>query len=240
MHTSSGITRFDPSLRLLAWLSLALMTINLAGNTSAQAAVAASNLGNFHNGNFGISQQGSFTYGRAQAFTTGSDPMLLEAAILAMDSTGASGSGGFQVSLYSNSSGNLPETKLLPLSGSDTPIASGNYTFSATSEFTLAPATTYWIVAELPPNGPANTNYYWTFTVNFGESALPGWSLGSSADSTSFMGGTPNWGPQSIPLRMEIDVQPVPEPAVMSVLGLSMAGLLAVRRNRPFAEKLGR
>lgn len=211
---------------------MGLVVAHLVGSFTAQAETAVSNLGNFHNGNFGITQQGSFTFGRAQSFTTGREPMLLQSATLAMSSIGASGSGGFQVSLYGNSNGNLPSGRLMALTGSDAPINSANYTFAAPTEFTLAPSTTYWIVAELPLNGPANTAFYWTFTVNFGEDALPGWSLGGSADSVSSMGLEPTWGPQNIPLRMSIDVQSVPEPTGTSVIGISLIAMLGMVRRR--------
>lgn len=211
---------------------MGLVAAYLVGNFTAQAETAASNLGNFHNGNFGITQQGSFTFGRAQSFTTGSEPMLLQSATLAMSSIGVSGSGGFQVGLYGNSNDNLPNGRLMGLTGSDAPINSANYTFTAPIEFTLAPSTTYWIVAELPLNGPNDTAFYWTFTVNLGEDALPGWSLGASADSVSFMGGEPSWGPQNIPLRMSIAVQSVPEPSGASVIGISLIAMVGMVRRR--------
>lgn len=233
MHSSTDIHRFDHPLRRFSRpLLVAFACFQLTASISASASTAVSNLGNFHNGNFGISQEAPFTRGRAQAFTTGNDPLLLESATLAMSAIGAAGSGGFQVGLYSNGGDNLPDTKLLPLSGSDTPTASANYAFTAPIEFTLAPATTYWIVAELPLNGPDAVSYFWTFTVNSAETGLPGWSLGASADSTSFMGWEPTWGPQSVPLRMAIDVQPVPEPTAVSVLGIVLAGFVATRRKR--------
>lgn len=225
----AGSPRCDMNTTLRASVGLA---VNLIIGSSAQAETAVSNLGNFHNGNFGITQQDPYTYGRAQSFTTGSEPMLLESATLAMSAIGASGSGGFQVSLYGNSNNNLPSGKLMALTGSDAPVNSANYTFTAPIEFTLAPSTTYWIVAELPLNGPNNTAFYWTFTVNFGEDALPGWSLGASADSVSFMGWEPTWGPQSIPLRMSIGVQSVPEPTAASVIGVSLIGMLGMVRRR--------
>jgi len=237
MHTSLRVFKVVRPRLAGMRLAIAFVVAHLAGDLSAQAATAVSNLGNFHNGNFGIIEEDLITRGRAQSFTTGSDPLLLESATLAMSSIGASGDGGFQVSLYGNSGSNLPDTKLLALTGSDAPIDSANYTFTAPVEFTLAPSTTYWIVAELPLNGPDNASFYWTFTVTFGEDALPGWSLGTSADSFSFMGSMPTWGPQSIPLRMSIDVQSVPEPTAASIVGISMMAMLAVARRRTSQAK---
>lgn len=237
MHTSRHSSKVVRPRLAGMGLAVTIAVTQLAGGSSVQATTAVSNLGNFHNGNFGIIEEDLITRGRAQSFTTGSDPLLLESATLAMSSIGASEDGGFQVSLYGNSGSNFPDTKLLTLTGSDTPIDSANYTFTAPVEFTLAPSTTYWIVAELPLNGPSNANYFWTFTANLAEEALPGWSMGTSADSVSFMGSTPTWGPQSVPLRMSIDVQSVPEPTSASLVGISMMMMFATIRRRSTQTK---
>jgi hypothetical protein len=199
---------------------------------AAVADTAVSNLGNFHNGNFGITNENFFMRGRAQSFTTGSTPFVFEAAILSLSSIGASGDDGFQVYLYSNGVNNLPGSVLLALEGTEAPLVSGEYTFTAPSEFELAPQTTYWIATQLPLNQPDTMSFAWTFTVNSAETGLPGWSMGSSSEGTSFMGSTPNWTPGSVPLRMSVEVSPVPvpEPGTAFALALSAVGLLATRR----------
>ena len=225
MPTSPRVSKVARSHRAGIRLVIALVLAQLAGVSSTQAETAVSNLGNFHNGNFGILQEDLIARGRAQSFTTGSDFVFLDSATLAMSSIGVSGSGGFQVSLYGDDGSNLPGSKLLQLTGSDAPTDSAGYTFTAPVQFTLAPSTTYWIVAELQLNTAPNTSFFWTFTVDQTENALPGWSMGNSANSSSFMGSTPSWGPQSVPLRMSVGVQPVPEPATASIIGIALVAM---------------
>jgi len=216
-----------PSAAYTRFFIAAILALIALGCESYGAA-AVSNLSDFNNGDYPVNQSSPYAQGRAEPFTTGSDPTILVSATLAMDSFNATNNGGFTVSLFSNDSG-LPGTSLLALSGPGTPQASGNYTYTAPSSFTLQPNTTYWIVAQVPLTGP-DTYYNWTFTVNSAFTGLPGWSMGASASSVSFMGWAPSWGPQSMPLRMELDVTPAPEPGAATLLVI--AGLVPVAARR--------
>ncbi len=208
------------------WFALAALVFLSSLNDSRAAAI--SNLGNFNNGDYSIQQSSPIAQWRAEPFTTGSDATNLVSATLAMDGTSATTNGGFSVGLYSNGSDGMPGASLLSLSGSDTP-QTGNYTYTAPSSFTLAPNTTYWIVAMVPLTGDP-TYYNWTFTVNSAFAANPGWSMGASALGVSFYGSAPSWSQSSMPLRMAIDATPVSTPEPSSACLLAFTGVLPLTR----------
>jgi hypothetical protein len=208
------------------FLTLALLA------APAHAAVVLSNIGQAPAGFDRIIGPASAENAHATAFTTGSNPggySLSSISIAILHSgTESSTTGNFAVGLY-NSDGTTPSSQLSLLNGNSNPDSTGNFSYTATG-VTLAPSTTYWIVAQVTSGSGA---YLWRYANdNTADSVDPGWSFGSSyADFNSIDG----WiAANGAPSLYSIDASPVPEPAeyasIAGIAGLLAAGWMRRRR----------
>lgn len=140
----------------------------------------------------------------------------------------------FNVSIYSHS-GNQPGVRLETFSGNNDPRFTGRYDYTS-SGLTLAPATTYWIVARAS-GGSNNTGaYFWESTTDVTFQGSDGWQIlygntrGNYGVNGNYWGiyDTGVYGTQKI----AISATPVPEPGLPALLGLALAGLGWQRRGR--------
>ncbi|HEY3763393.1 MAG TPA: choice-of-anchor R domain-containing protein [Verrucomicrobiae bacterium] len=113
----------------------------------------------------------------AEQFSTGNNPAGYILDTVGMDLGGGGYGGGFQVSIYTDNGGN-PGTLVQVLNGPDDPEATGvtNYTGS---NLTLAPSTSYWVVATDSNDG----GYLWDMGNDY-PTTVDGWSRGNSLSSS--------------------------------------------------------
>ena len=177
----------------------------------------------------------------AQAFTTdGQTRTLADIALnLELQDTAVSASDVLSLTLNSDGQGvvggflfnnSQPSATLAPLGNATVNSAtSATYFFSAAASVTLAPNTTYWIVAR---DTGAASNISWDIengAAVTGTGTLPTNSIASSGDggSTWSVGAT-TLGPQKFQVRYV--VASVPETATLPLLLLGALPLLARRR----------
>lgn len=212
----------------------ATLSLALVGNAS----VVLSNIGQPVNG---LDQVTGPTptdgHWLAAPFQTGSSAAsyALNSVTLALESGGATvASGGFTVSIFGNNSG-VPGSMISggALSGSVNPSTTGAFTYTA-SDATLAPSTTYWVVARVA-TGPGSV-YQWRYAADTTQEAnAPGWTIDGFYAYRS--NGAVDWFADNLsqPFMMAIDASPVPEPSeYASVAGVGVlvaAGFLRRRRH---------
>jgi hypothetical protein len=172
----------------------------------------------------------------AAPFQTGADVSgyRLNSITLSFRSGGSTiANGGFALAVWSNNTG-VPGSAITggTLSGSVNPSTTGLFSYT-TSTATLAPSTTYWVVASIP-SGPGSI-YQWAFAGSLAQDVnAPGWSIdGLYAYRTAAV-----WNAldsQESPFIMSIDATPVPEPSeYASVAGVGVllaAGFLRRRKH---------
>ena len=103
--------------------------------------------------------------------------------------------------------------------------SSGDRSYSPTGTITLAPNTTYWLVAGYPVNDVV----YWTYTTDVSQTGGSGWSIGD--DSYTF--NDPNWEVlgDDVPVLLGVNATPVPEPSTYAMIaGFSLVGFAGWRR----------
>jgi hypothetical protein len=165
---------------------------------------------------------------RAQSFKTDNNNYSLSSVKIYMNNAGGS-TDGFILELWSAASGH-PSSQIARLTGSIAPTVAGNYTYLPGSTINLDPLTTYCVVAG---------TYGGTFDANTTTTAP---SVGSTdyGYSASYNLGV-SWSPPSTPangmLMVQVNVEPVPEPAnvalgVFAAVGLVIQGGRAWRRRR--------
>ncbi|MCP5524585.1 MAG: PEP-CTERM sorting domain-containing protein [Verrucomicrobiales bacterium] len=204
-------------------------------SSSLHAAVGVSNLGELGAG-FGYPVD--MTYRVGMSFTTGAGAgWSLQSVDMSLFSLATSGGGGvLTLSLNADLAG-LPGGHLVTL---DTlsPIVSltpTTYNFTPTAPLSLAPLTTYWLLA--PGSGAdfvdPGINWQKTGFPGFGETGLPGWTILDGV-ANSFDGGASWYAmPQYEPAMFGVNVSDVPEPQVYALFaGLGLAGFAVLRRRR--------
>ena len=162
-------------------------------------------------------------YGWAQSFKTGASAVTLDSVVLRM-ANAANNSGGFTVSLYSDTGGK-PGTSLGPLAGSANPATAGEYPYTGTQS--LSANTFYWVDAKL--TGGGNGWYNWLKTAEF---PLVGTSEGRSSHN-----GNTFESPYSDNQSMQVNVSGggpsgVPDSGSSALLGLLGLGGLAAWQRR--------
>ncbi|HEX5398100.1 MAG TPA: choice-of-anchor R domain-containing protein, partial [Verrucomicrobiae bacterium] len=121
------------------------------------------------------------------------------------------------VSLYSYGL-RVPGSPLESLDGSLDPTAAGIFSY-ASSGIALSPFTSYWIVLT-SGTSVADGAYHWSFANNNAYGFLDGWKpmsyYASSTDGLNWL--APYYNP---PLQFAVFATQIPEPGVLSLLGLS-------------------
>jgi hypothetical protein len=164
----------------------------------------------------------------AADFLTGSnaDGYLLDSIQLAM-ADAAGNPSGFMVGIYArdphNSTDITPGDSLGILSGSLNPTTAGIYTYATASSLILSPSTGYFIV--LTANtAAANGTYELSAAGASSYSPSGGW-VGGNHLRISNNGSSWNSLSGTYP-QFAINATPIPEPGVLSLLGLGGAALL--------------
>ena len=177
----------------------------------------------------------------ANSFMTDNRSSTLNSATLKFaDVFGAtSGSVGLFVGVYSDASG-VPGSSLDVLSGNSTPTTQGEYSYSSATGISLAPSTTYWLVAGVQVSGKYGWLYEETENV---EGFVGPWSV-SATNTYAFSDDQgSNWSPGAgYPLFFSIDatVASVPEidPAGMGTVLALVTGALGLLERRRLKAKL--
>jgi hypothetical protein len=189
--------------------------------TPAQGTLYVSNLGQTPIGSAAIGSDSWI----AQRIITGTDASgyILNSIQLLMDA--ASGSpGGFNVSIYS-SLGGEPHNNLGSLIGSD-PSAGGIFTYNA-SGITLLPSAdsspTFYFVVVTTATPVAQGAYDWSAANSFTEGS-GGWCIDDGYFTSANGSSWTLIGRQDV-FQLAINATAVPEPATLSLAGMSLACL---------------
>jgi len=197
---------------LFAWLWATMVsaagTVTIVSNLG-QSANAVQSFGSAFDTNMNV----------AGPFTTDNTPGALSRISIHLFGTyhPFGGLGPVVISLYSDSAG-LPGSSLAVLSGNNFPTNEGVYTFTNTTPLTLAPNTTYWVVASSPSS---ITNATYSFGLVPVSTLDPGsfWTLGLE----KYKIGNGPWSPNSYYPQMSVTVTPVAPPMSIS---LAAGGIL--------------
>jgi hypothetical protein len=211
--------------------AIGLLTPQFVG---AQGVVYLSNLGN------GIADSryvGSNSW-MAASFQTGTNAggYVLNSIQLEMGNAYGNPS-GFAVLFYSASSSLNPGSKLGTLSGSSNPATSGIYTYTDDSNIMLLPQRVYYMVltADTPFVGAGAGvpfGYVWDRANNTSSHYNPsdGWFGADGYGYSSNYGSSWDYNTLGIDFQYAINATAVPEPGVLSLIGLGGLGFLWHRR----------
>lgn len=195
-HSSMG--RFTQAPRFSRMLGALMLLAGPTISTNAHGAVLVSNLDQVSSATASL-VEGSTSYERAQAFTTGSNisGYTIESVVLNLSTGSSEDYSSLTVSLHPYSSGN-PGTKLYDFENPSS-IINGRNTFTASANKTLSASTTYFIVVK---NG--GNQGHWS-TVDFGSEdsgGAAGWSI---ANVSREKAGTGNWTDFFLALRIRVN-----------------------------------
>jgi hypothetical protein len=169
----------------------------------------------------------------AQSFTVGGVSQTLGSVTLRLvNGTGADET--VTVQLFDNTTDPIshldePGSSLLTFGSVTIPAQTNSFadfTLSAPSAFTLQANTTYWLEAE---TGTLGSPIEWAETSSMtttGPGTLGVWAQASSLPNWDPVPNTPGAG------RLQLEVDSVPEPSGLALLGLGAAGLLGWRFRR--------
>ena len=193
--------------------------------TRAQGITYLSNLGQASSGQLAVASN-SWTAGD---FRTGDNPngYSLDFIRLSMADALANPS-GFTATVYSATGtfGIYPGSSLATLSGSLNPVTAGIFSYTPVENLTLSPATRYFIVLTAE-TGVLDGAYQWDFTNTSISNPGDDWLLSIAAASSD--GSSWDYLSGAFP-QFAINATPIPEPGVLSLLGLSALGSLWHRR----------
>jgi PEP-CTERM motif len=208
---------------IIIFFAVALLSPHLV---QAQGITYLSNLGQPSAGSDAV---GSDSWD-AVLFQTGNNTAgyTLDSVQLALaDATG--NPGGFTAMIYSVvwTSGPFPGSSLGTLAGSLSPISAGIYSYAPTTSFTLPPNTPYFLVLTAE-TAVSNGAYEWDYANSPSYNPIGGWGWG---DAESSVDGT-SWNPRGSYFQFAINATAVPEPGVLSLLGLGGLCFLWHRRKK--------
>lgn len=174
--------------------------------------------------------EGGFFYAQAQSFTTGGESYVLGS--ITPYFTGSSG-GGFTMALYS-SSGGAPGELLATLTGNTTPEQGLGNPYAPSSTVVLAADTTYWWVSSIDVGvSDGRADMVVNPPGNFSATSAEGWSVGQSAQQSTYNGVTGDWnvdGTYAVLFEVDATLAAAPEPTRMLLLALGSFGLILRRR----------
>jgi len=158
---------------------------------------------------------------------------LLDGVTIKMDTASAT-PGNFFVAIFS-SAGDRPGTLLETLSGSSNPAAAGNYSYTSTG-LSLAPNTSYWVVAGVSSGGSGGTGYNWVVSDETFSYSGPWVIPTTDTHITSAPAGGTDWNNfinDGYPRHFSVSATAVvPEPSVCVLVGFGAAALLLRLRKR--------
>jgi hypothetical protein len=167
---------------------------------------------------------------QAQSFTTGSESYVLGSITPFISS--ASG-GGFSMALYANGDG-TPGELLATLTGNTMPEQGLGNSYAPSSTVVLDADTTYWWVASIDAGiSEGRADMVVNPPGNFSANSAEGWSVGHSAQQTTYGDVTGDWnvdGTYAVLFQVDATLAAAPEPTRMLLLGLGTFGLLLRRR----------
>jgi hypothetical protein len=121
-----------------------------------------------------------------------------------------------------------PGSSLGTLNGPSDPTTTGVYTFTPSAAITLSPSKNYYVVLTAG-SAVANGAYNWSYAGANSYNPGGGWSSRGGSFFVSSDGS--RWGPGSVVgPQYAINATPVPEPGVLSLLGLGALSFLWHRR----------
>jgi hypothetical protein len=190
--------------------------------------------GTIYMSNLGLPSAGSVAVGSDSwlgvAFRTGTNASGYTLNSIQLRMADASGNpSGFTALLYGN--GNIPAgnslgSSLGVLIGSTDPAIGGIFTYAPPSNLTLLPHTFYSIVLTAG-TAVANGAYEWSYAGTYSYNLNDGWDAGGGLWTSS---NGSSWNSPTLgDLQYAINATVVPEPGVLSLLGLGGL-LLALRR----------
>jgi hypothetical protein len=172
----------------------------------------------------------------ATGFMTGTNAAgyaLDSTQLLMLDAAGLPA--GFTVSVYSaiGQDDFTPLSSLGTLDGSLNPITAGVYTYNPSSTLTLSPITVYFIVATAG-TPVATGGYEWSNTGTFPITYNPvgGWEapVGFTHSANYQSSDGISWSLRAGFPQFAVNATPIPEPGLLSLLGLGALSLLWHRR----------
>ena len=205
-----------------------LFTIVLLAPRFAQAQGTITYLSNIGQPSTGSLSVGSDSW-QAALFKTGNNVGGYTLDSIQLGLTGATGEpSGFTVAIYSAIifAGATPGSSLGALDGSLSPMTGGIYAYAPDSTLTLSPSTDYFIVLTSATT-VANGAYEWSLAGTYSYNPSENWGAGTVWNSTDGSHWSGNGYPNPL---FAISATPVPEPGVLSLLGLGGAGFLWRRR----------
>lgn len=168
----------------------------------------------------------SSTHWTGQGFTTAAtgDFVMSDITMTMGYNSFQSTTSQFTISLYSNGGG-APGSLLSTIATADDSLAPdqgfGQLVFTPATQITLAPATTYWIVA----SSSDTAAIAWGFTQN---TSFTG--TGAPAGSVLSTDGGVTWQDSSNNGPFQLSVQTVPEPSTWALSGLGLLAVVTLRR----------
>jgi|GEM_PF-1876926 len=228
----------------LAGTGAALLASLLLWGSGADAAVQISTLGTPIANQIGIRNAETnpadpYDYSIAMSFTTGDTLSTLNHITIASAIATLEGNQDFVFSLYATDVNSRPTgSALVSLSHPDLSVLPTytNTVFTPTSPFSLQANTTYSIVIEPPATGVNVAGFTITNESDGYTFVNPGWSFGT----LDYRIDAGEWQPyNTVRLMADIDVTAVPEPSTWLLLGMSLGGVLLLRRRRSFARVTG-
>jgi hypothetical protein len=162
--------------------------------------------------------------------TDGSSPSFTLQSIT-VGLANAEGGGGFFVALFSDAGG-LPGIALEPLTGSDDPLSEGDYEYTS-SGISLAPNSSYWVVAGIQETGGtfnwkaagSQFNFTGPWTIPSTNTHITSFPAGGSTWNTSFNN-------DGFPFLFSVSAVAVPEPSTAVLLLRTMSIMMIVLRHR--------
>jgi hypothetical protein len=227
---------------------IASTIVAILGAHSAQGAVAFNNFNPTQNGGYGYdnntyteiagsqnpySNNGNVDEEYAQQFQAGATGQLSDVILALEEEAPFAGAGAIELQLFNDSGGDV----------SGVPSGPALYTWANTGTSGTIPNGFFPPVVLTATNGPTLTsgNLYWLVASSVGTDQLAGWMendntptdapylpgrLGISNNGGAVWSYYNNFGVEAL----EVDVQPVPEPSCLGLLGLGAVPILRRRR----------
>jgi hypothetical protein len=204
-------------MNIRCWIIAGLFSIASASYSD----LAVSNLGAISFEDAGITNAGTGAY-VGNRFTTGSNgDYAINFVTLSMGDHFTT-DGDFEVRLYTDNGSDAPGSLLAELNGPTKPAENIQVQYTLSSPLDIDANTSYWLIA-IATGGASD--FGWRFTDDTTETSPLGWTIDGSADlNTDFTVDARYSGSQVF----NVDV--IPEPATMGLIGAFGGALLFINR----------